>query len=74
MNPARRVGKLDDMLSRRATPGKGPEIRNPDCDGTACGFRALVREGRLGEYAPLRKQAWHGTRERAKKAADNHAG
>ena len=56
MNPARRVGKLDDMLSRRATPGKGPEIRNPDCDGTDCDFRARVQEGRLGENAPLPKK------------------
>ena len=44
------------MLSRRATPGKGPEIRNPDRDGTDCDFRARVQEGRLGENAPLPKK------------------
>ena len=35
---------------------KGPEIWIPDCDGTDCGFRARVQEGRLGENAPLRKK------------------
>ena len=34
-------------------PGKSPEIRNPDYDGTDWDFRARVQEGRLGENAPL---------------------
>ena len=59
-------------------PGKSPEIRNPDYDGTDWDFRARVQEGRPRGKRGIAHEAWRGPRERGKKVArekaENHAG